>query len=91
MTATREEIKKLVDSFKDRHAPVARVMADLLLRGNVLLEEHQMLEGSIGDAFEAFVFRVLGEHGVRKEVFADTLVALSQLRETIDHLDQLPP
>ncbi|MDR6536984.1 hypothetical protein [Variovorax soli] len=66
-------------------------MADLLLRGNVILEEHQLLDGDVGDGFEAFVLGVLQEHRISKEVFAETLIALSRLRETIDHLDQLPP
>jgi len=90
MPATPEEMKRLVDAFEDAHAPVARAMADLLVRGNILLEDYQMREGPVGDAFEAFVFSVLHEHGIRREAFAKTLVALNHLRETIDHLDRLP-
>ncbi|PNG53160.1 MULTISPECIES: hypothetical protein [unclassified Variovorax] len=91
MPATPEEFERLIDAFDNAHAPVARAMADLLLRGNVILEEHQMLEGPIGDAFEAFVFNMLAEQGISKEAFAETLRALVRLRDTIDHLDQLPP
>lgn len=91
MPATPEELKRLVDAFEEAHAPVARAMADLLIRGNVILEEHRMLEGPIGDAFEAFVFRVLDDNAIQKETFAKTLVALDRLRETVDQLDQLPP
>ena len=90
MPATPEDMKRLVDTFEDAHAPVARAMADLLVRGNILLEDDQMLEGRIGHAFEAFVFSVLHEHGIRREAFAKTLLALNHLRVTIDHLDRLP-
>ena len=91
MPATPEEMERLVEAFEKAHAPVARAMADLLVRGNVILEEHRMLEGPIGDDFEAFVFDVLQKHGIQKEAFAKTLVDLDRLRDTIDQLDQLPP
>ena len=91
MPATPDEMKRLLDAFEHAHAPMARAMADLLIRGNLILEEHRLLEGPVGDAFEAFVFATLAEHGIRKEEFAKTLVALDRLRETIDQLDQLPP
>ncbi|WP_218668920.1 hypothetical protein [Variovorax sp. KK3] len=84
-------MRRLVEDFEQAHPPMARAMADLLLRGNVVLEEHELLEGSVGDGFEAFVLGVLEEHGTSREVFAATLTALSRLRDTIDHLDQLPP
>ena len=45
-----EEMERLVEGFEKAHAPVARARADLLVRGNVILEEHRMLEGAIGDA-----------------------------------------
>ncbi|VTU29443.1 hypothetical protein H6CHR_03196 [Variovorax sp. PBL-H6] len=91
MPVTPEEMKRLIEAFDNGHAPVARAMANLLIRGNVILEEHQMLEGRIGDAFESFVFEVLVEHGVSQEAFAETLQALVRLRDTIDHLEQLFP
>jgi hypothetical protein len=91
MAATPVEIKMLVDAFEAAHPRMARAMADLLLRGNVILEEHSLLEGTVGDDFEAFVFKVLDEHGIGKDQFAATLIALGRLRETIDHLDQIPP
>jgi len=91
MPATPEELRRLVNSFEEAHAPVARAMADLLVRGSILLKDYQMLEGPIGDAFEAFVFGVLHEQGIQRERFAQTLRALNHLRATIDHLDQLPP
>lgn len=91
MPATPEEIKMLVDAFEGAHPRVARAMADLLLRGNVILEEHSLLEGTVGDAFEVFVFKVLDEHGIGKDQFASTLIAFERLRDTIDHLDQIPP
>ena len=91
MPATPEEMERLVTAFEKAHAPIARAMADLLLRGNVILEDHLMLEGPIGDAFEAFVFSVLAERGIDKEAFAATLIALDRLRDTIDELDRLPP
>ncbi|WP_309974445.1 hypothetical protein [Variovorax guangxiensis] len=65
-------------------------MADLLVRGNVILEEHRLLECAIGDAFEVFVFEVLDKHGTSKEAFAETLVALDRLRSTIDQLPTTP-
>lgn len=91
MPATPEEMKRLVDAFEEAHAPVARAMADMLLSGNVILEEHQLLEGPVGEAFEAFVFSVLAERGIHKEAFAATLVDLDRLRDTIEELDRLPP
>jgi hypothetical protein len=91
MPATPEEMQALVDAFEAAHPRMARAMADLLLSGNVLLEEHRLLQGPIGDAFEAFVFKVLDEHGIGRGRFAATLIALGQLRDTIDHLDQMPP
>ena len=90
MPATREEMKKLLDAFEDAHPPVARAMADLLVRGSILLKEYHMLEGPVGDAFEMFVFSVLHEHGIQRQAFARTRVALDRLRDTIDQLDQLP-
>ena len=90
MPATPEEMKRLVEEFEKAHAPLARAMADLLIRGNVILEEHRVLESAIGDAFEAFVLETLHEHGIQKEEFADTLIALERLRSTIDQLDQIP-
>ena len=91
MPATPEELKQLIDTFEQAHAPIARAMADLLVRGNVILEDHQLLEGPVGDGFEEFVFNVLAEGGITKAEFAATLVAYDRLRETIDQLDQLPP
>jgi len=90
MPATPEEMERLVNAFEKAHPPVARAMADLLLRGNVILEEHRMLEGPVGDGFEAFVFSILAEHGIQKEAFAATLIALDHLRDTIEELDRLP-
>ena len=84
-------MERLIDAFDKAHGPIARAMADLLIRGNVILEEHRLLEGKVGDAFEAFVFNVLAEHSIGKDEFAQTLRALERLRETIDQLDQLPP
>jgi len=89
--ATPEEMKTLVDAYDAAHPCVARAMADLLLRGNVILEEHRLLESSVGDAFEAFVFKVLDEHNIGKDQFAATLIAFERLRATIDELDQIPP
>jgi hypothetical protein len=34
---------------------------------------------------------VLAGHGIAKEEFATTLLALDRLRDTIDQLDRLPP
>ena len=91
MPATPEEMKTLVSAFEAAHAPVARAMADLLLQGNVVLEEHGLLEDPIGDAFETFVLATLAEHDIQQEAFAATLIDLTRLRDTIDELDHLPP
>lgn len=91
MPATPDEMKMLLDAFEAAHPRMARAMADLLLRGNVILEEYRLLEGPVGDAFEAFVFKALDEHGIGKDQFAATLIAFERLRDTIDHLDQIPP
>ena len=91
MPTTPEEFQRLVHAFDRAHRPMARAMADLMVRGNVILEEHGLLEGSVGDAFEAFVFGVLAEHRIGQEEFAATLIDLERLHATIDHLDNLPP
>ena len=91
MPATPEELRRLIYEFDEAHAPVARAMADLLVRGNVILQEHELLDSPIGNAFEEFVFKSLAEQGIRKEAFASALRGLQRLRETIDQLDQLPP
>jgi hypothetical protein len=89
--ATPEELKSLVDAYDQAHPSLARAMAELLVRGNVILEDHRLLEGEVGDRFEAFVFHVLAEHSIGKEAFAATLIAYERLRDTIDQLDRLPP
>lgn len=91
MAATPEELKLLVDAFEAAHPRMARAMAELLLRGNVILEDHRLLDGAVGDAFEGFVFSTLDKYGIKKDQFAETLIAFERLRETIDHLDQIPP
>ena len=89
--ATPEEMQTLVGAYEATHPRMARALADLLLRGNVILEEHRLLDDPVGDAFEAFVFKMLDEQGIGKEQFAATLMAFERLRNTIDQLDQLPP
>lgn len=91
MPATPEEMKTLVSAFEAAHPHLARAMADLLLQGNVVLEEHGLLDDPVGDAFEAFVLSTLTEHGIQEEAFAATLIGLTRLRDTIDELDHLPP
>ena len=91
MAATPEEMRRLVNAYEKSHSQMARAMADLLVRGNVTLEEHRLLESEVGGRFEAFVLDILAEHNISKEAFAATLIAYERLRDTIDQLDQLPP
>lgn len=91
MPATPEELNALVDAYDKAHPSMARAMAELLVRGNVILEDHELLEGAVGDRLEAFVFNVLADHNISKEAFAATLIAYERLRDTIHQLDQLPP
>jgi hypothetical protein len=89
--ATPEELKTLVDAYDQAYPSVARAMAELLVRGNVILEDHKLLDGKVGDQFEAFVFNVLDDRYISKEAFAATLIAYERLRDTLGQLDQLPP
>lgn len=90
MTATSSEIAALRAEFERSHRRPARALAELLLIGNVILEDHQLLEGRVGDAFERFVLQTLSDEGVETGEFAAALKALAALRETLAELQQLP-
>lgn len=90
MTATTSEIAALRAEFERAHSRVARALAELLLLGNVILEDHELLEGKIGDAFEQFVLQSLSGEGVELGEFAAAVKALGTLRETLAELQQLP-
>ncbi len=62
----------------------------MMVRGNALLEEHELLESRVGDRFEAFVFDMLAEYGIAPARFAETLRAFERMRETLDHLEAFP-
>lgn len=90
MTATSDEIAALRAEFERSHRRPARALAELLLLGNVILEERQLLEGKTGDAFEQFVLQSLSDQGVEVGEFAAALKALGALRATLAELQQLP-
>jgi hypothetical protein len=90
MPATPEEMKHLVDEFESGHSPVARALADLLVRGKGILQEHRQIDKSMNDAFEELVLRLSQDHGVSRQMLNDTVAALERVRITVDHLDQLP-
>lgn len=90
MPATPEEMKLLVDTFENAHPPLARAMADLLLRGLDILQEHRLEEHSLVVAYEALVNEMAEQHGVSKQVLSGSVAALRRLRATVDQLDRLP-
>ena len=90
MAATYEEIAALRRAFEEGHSRPARALADLLLGGNVCPESHEVLEGPIGDAFEAFVIQCVQDQGVTISQFKAAVEALGVLKSTLDELDQLP-
>jgi hypothetical protein len=90
MTATSDEIAALQAEFERSHRRHARALAELLLLGNVILEDHQLLEGEMGDAFERFVLQCLSEQGIEVGEFAAAVKALGTLRATLAELQQLP-
>lgn len=90
MTATSDEIAALRADFERSHSRPARALAEMLLIGNVILEDHQLLEGEVGDAFERFVLQSLADQGVEVGEFAAAVKALGKLRETLAELQQLP-
>jgi hypothetical protein len=90
MTATSDEIAALRAEFERSHRRPARALAELLLLENLILEDHQLLEGKIGDAFEKFVLQSLSDEGVEVGEFAAAVKALGTLRATLTELQQLP-
>ena len=56
----------------------------------MILEDHQLLEGKTGDAFEQFVLQSLSDQGVEVGEFAAAVKALGTLRATLAELQQLP-
>jgi hypothetical protein len=90
MPATSDEIDALRAEFERAHRRPARALAELLLLGNVILEDHQLLEGPLGVAFERFVVEALSDQGVEVGEFAAAVKALGALRATLAELQQLP-
>lgn len=90
MTATRDEISALKDDFERSHRQPVRALAELLLLGNVILEDHGMLEGDVGSAFERFVMESLSQQGIDVGEFAAAVQALGKLRATLAELQSLP-
>ena len=89
MPATPEEMKALIDAFEAAHPPVARALADLLVRGKAILEEHHTLSIPLGDDFEALVVELSVGHGVSRQMLDSTVAALERVRITLEHLDGL--
>ncbi|VTU29892.1 hypothetical protein E5CHR_02903 [Variovorax sp. PBL-E5] len=58
--------------------------------GNVLLESHDALEGSLGNKFEAFILDTLEAEHVSHDEFACAVQALQVLRATLAALEALP-
>jgi hypothetical protein len=90
MPATSDEISALRAEFERGHRLPARALAELLLIGNVILEDHQLLEGPLGVAFERFVMEALAEQDIEVGEFAAAVKALGTLRATLAELQQLP-
>ncbi|MBT2326764.1 hypothetical protein J7E62_31110 [Variovorax paradoxus] len=90
MPATSDEINALRAEFERAHRRPVRALAEILLIGNVILEDHQLLEGELGEAFERFVLQALNDQGVEVGEFAAAVKALGKLRATLAELQQLP-
>jgi hypothetical protein len=90
MAATPQEVAALRKAFEQDHRKPARALAELLLMGNVLLESHDVLEGQLGERFEAFVIESLDAEGVSHAEFARAVQALNDLRTTLAALEDLP-
>jgi len=90
MTATVAELATLRGAFAEGHSRAARALADLMLSGNVCLETFEVLEGPIGDAFEAFIVRCVQDQGVSLTQFKAAVKALVALKATLAELEQLP-
>lgn len=90
MPATPEEMKTLLEAFEATNPPVARALADLLARGKVILEEHRLLLGPLGEDFEALVFKLAEDHAVSRRALANAMAELERIRVTVDELDTLP-
>lgn len=89
MPATPEEMKLLVDAFEDAHPPLARALADLLVRGKEILEEHRLKEDALANDFETLVLRLSREHGVSEQTLSGTVATLRRIQVTVDQLDRL--
>lgn len=90
MPATPEELQQVVDAFERAHPPISRALADLHLRGNIVLEEHGLLDSAIEDGFEEFIVATLKANGFTLESFAAALRDLEKMHLTIDELERLP-
>ena len=88
--ATPEEMKALVDAFEAAHSPIARALADLLVRGKAILDEHRTLPAPLGDEFETLVLKLSAEHGISRQTLQSASAALERVRFTDEQLDQLP-
>jgi hypothetical protein len=82
MPATPEEFQRVVEAFERAHEPLVRALADLHLRGNMILEEHGFLEERLGDQFEEFILASLRSNGSTKEQFAAALRDLDKMHTT---------
>ncbi|VWX56132.1 conserved hypothetical protein [Burkholderiales bacterium 8X] len=90
MAATPDEFQRVVEAFERAHAPLVRALADLHVRGNMILEEHGFLEGPVGAQFEEFILVSLTMSGTTKEQFAEALRDLDRMHLLIGELDSLP-
>lgn len=90
MTATPDEFAAISTAYESAHRLPARALAELLITGNIGLDANGVLEGPIGDAFEAFVLQCASDQGVTVEEFGAAVAAFGRLRETLAELDGLP-
>lgn len=90
MPATTAEFAAITAAYESTHRPPARAVAELLITGNIGLEANRVLEGPIGDAFEAFVLQCASDQGMTVEEFGVAVAAFGPLRETLAESDGLP-
>ena len=88
--ATPEEMKLLVDAFENAYPPLARALADLLVRGVDILDEHRLGKAPLSGDFEALIFKLSQDCGISEQVLSSAVSALRRLRVTVEQLDRLP-
>ena len=90
MPATPEEMQRLVDAFEKAHPPLARVLADLFLRGRCILEDHHSVGSSVVPEFEKLVVMLAQQQGMSEIELSAAIADLRRVQVTVEQLERLP-